>query len=101
MRKTLAVLSFTLVHAGLSIAALPLAFSAGMARFDTGHVPTLIEKVLDASVLVLYFPLVHLSDLVPREWFPGLWGYLPVFLNSAFWAVLLIYAYLWLRGKSA
>ena len=101
MRKTLAILSLTLVHAILSIGALPLAFSAGMARSDSGLAPTLTEKVLDASVLVLYFPWVHLAHQIPRGLFPGLWGYLPVFLNSAFWAVVLTYAYLWLRGKSA
>lgn len=90
----------TLLHAVLTTVALPLAYSFSAARFHTGLAPTLVEKALNFSMLVLYFPLVHLAHQLPRGWFPGLYGYLPVFLNSAFCAFVLLRFYVWLRPSS-
>lgn len=90
----------TLSHVILTTVALPLAYSFGAARFHTGLAPTLVEKALSFSMFVLYFPLVQLAHQLPRDWFPGLFGYLPVFLNSAFCALVLVRCYVWLRPRS-
>ena len=79
--------------------ALPLAYSAGSDRIHGGLAPTLVEKALDFCVTVLYFPLVHIALQAPRHYFPGLFGYVPMFLNSAFCAVVLVLLYVWLCPK--
>lgn len=101
MARSGAFLSLALAHASLSIYALLHAFSAGMARFDTGQAPSIFEKLTDAFVLVMFFPLVHLCQHAPKGWFSGLWGYLPILLNSALWAWVMIHAYDWLRARRA
>lgn len=101
VRKAIAILVLALLHAALSFGIFLFAFSRGMARFDTGSSPTVIERMLDTAVLVLYFPFMHLAQLAPKGWFPGLWGYLPLFINSSLWAVALVYVYYLLYGRRA
>jgi|SRR5581483_5238148 len=92
MRRIAAILTLTLLHASLSLVAFFFAYRTGMGRFDAGSTPTILEQALDVSVIVLYFPVVWLAQLAPQDRFPGLWGYVPVFINSACWAVALVYA---------
>lgn len=90
MRRIFAVLTLTLLHAGLSFGVFLLAFGAGMARFDHGGTPSPGERLLDGAVAVLYFPLGRLAAEFPGNPFPGLWGYLPLLLNGALWAAVLV-----------
>ncbi len=71
-----------------------------MARFDTGQEATLFERLLEVFVDVVFFPLVHLAFLAPRGWFPGIWwGYVPILLNSALWAYVLVAGWSWFRRR--
>jgi hypothetical protein len=99
VRKAIAILILALLHAALSFGIFLLAFGRGMSRFDTGNSPTVLERVLDAAALVLYFPFMHLAQLAPKGWFSGLWGYFPLLINSSLWAVVLVCVYCLLRGR--
>jgi hypothetical protein len=100
MKKIIAVLVFTVLHAALSFGLFLFTFSTGMARMEAAAEPTLPEKILEAAVQVLYFPFMHLARLVPG-WFSGLWGYLPLLVNSLFWAVVLVELWFFLRSFRA
>jgi hypothetical protein len=101
MRVVAAVVVATLLHAALSVVAFLLSFTRGMARFETGSAPTWAEEALRAIAEILYFPFMHLAQLAPRNWFPGLWGYVPVLFNSLFWAILLVYGWHALHSRKA
>lgn len=93
MRVVVAIAITTLLHAALSVGVFLLSFTQGMARFETGAGSTWNGQALYATSAVLYFPFMQLAQLAPRDWFPGLLGYVPVLLNSFFWAVLLVCAW--------
>lgn len=67
---------------------------------ETATAPTLPEALAEAAVQVLYFPFMHLAQLAPG-WFSGLWGYLPLLVNSLFWAVVLVELWFFLRSFRA
>lgn len=100
MKKTIAILILTVLHAALSFGLFLITFGTGMARMEAGAAPTWPEKILEAAVLVLYFPFMHLARLVP-DWFSGFWGYLPLLVNSLFWAVVLVELWFFLRSFRA
>lgn len=64
-----------------------------MARFDSGGDPSSSERFLEGLSAVLNFPVfaavLRLKHVA--KWLPGLWGYLPIFVNSVLWAVALLY----------
>lgn len=93
MNKHMVFISITLTHAVLSSGLFVWSYSLGMQRFDSLETESLLEKLLEATWNVLYFPIVHLSRLASSNTFPALWGYIPIFLNSTLWAALLIYGY--------
>ncbi len=99
--KTRAVVLITLLHAAATVGAFVLLFGIGMGRFDTGQEATLFEWILEGFVGVVFFPLVHLAFLAPRGWFPGLWGYLPILVNSALWACALVAGWSWFRRTNS
>ncbi|OOG47579.1 hypothetical protein [Polaromonas sp. A23] len=100
MKKPIAILVFTVLHAALSFGLFLFTFGRGMARMETAAAPTLPETIAEAAVQVLYFPFMHLAQLVPG-WFTGLWGYLPLLVNSLFWAVVLVELWFFLRSFRA
>jgi hypothetical protein len=64
-----------------------------MARFDSGADPSSSERFLEGLSAVLNFPVFAAAiRLEPAaQWFPGLLGYVPLFVNSVLWAVALLY----------
>jgi hypothetical protein len=95
--KTLTVGLVALLHAAVTAGAFVLWFAIGMDRADTGAEATLFERAVAVCVDVLFFPLVHLAQLAPRGWFPDLWGYVPLVLNSALWACAFVAGRSWAR----
>lgn len=100
MKKIIAILVFAVLHAALSFGLFLFSFGRGMARMETATTPTLPETIAEAAVQVLYFPFMHLAQLVPG-WFTGLWGYLPLVINSLFWAVVVVELWSFLRSFRA
>jgi len=79
----------TAIHAFLSVGLMGFTFSAGMDRLDTGAPPTLFEKsaVFVSNVLFwpIVYPLTHWAPFFIRKVFGGLFGYLPMVVNSLLW----------------
>jgi hypothetical protein len=90
MRKTHIAFVIGLLHFGLCIALLFVWGGSVMSRFE-GSVRRPADYLLDAAVGVLYFPFVHLAMRFPRLMLEGSLGYVPFFLNSALWAVTLVF----------
>lgn len=100
MKKIIAIFVFAALHAALSFGLFLFSFGRGMTRMETAAAPTLPETIAVAAVQVLYFPFMHLAQLAPG-WFTGLWGYLPLLVNSLFWAVVLVELWSFLRSFRA
>jgi hypothetical protein len=45
-------------------------------------------RVMVMVTKILYFPILSLS-LFPRQWFPGHWIFIPIFLNSLLWGTMI------------
>ena len=76
------------VHATLTILAIPFAYALSMSRFDSGADATMLEHAAKAALAVLSFPILFVFGQVrgSEKWFPGLLGYLPLLVNSVVWA---------------
>ena len=90
-----------LLHLAASAAGMMAVFGSTMQRFDTGLPPALTEVLLDRALTLLYFPLVHLAVLAPREWFAGPIGWVPFALNSLLWGCVIVWAGQWWRERQA
>lgn len=97
MKKIILISVIAVLHAALSFGLFLFTFGRDVARMETATAPTLPEALAEAAVQVLYFPFMHLAQLVPG-WFSGLWGYLPLLVNSLFWAVVLVELWFFLRS---
>lgn len=88
-KKYWTIATLTAIHLALSVGLLVFTFTAGMDRFDTGAPPTLFEKsaVFVSNVLFwpIVFPFTHWSPFFIRNVFGGLFGYLPMVVNSLLW----------------
>lgn len=101
LRRALMIALLALLHLAASAAGMIAVFGATMQRFDTGSPPALTEVLLDRALTLLYFPLVHLGMLAPREWFAGPIGWLPFALNSLLWGCAIVWAGQWWRERQA
>ncbi len=100
MRKALAVFIIASLHVALSVCVLVLSFGRGMQRFDKGVAALQsVDHILDVALLILWSPFMHLAMLAPKGWVAGLWGYLPLIMNSLLWALLLVHGHSWLRRR--
>jgi hypothetical protein len=80
---------FVTVHAGTSLWLLLRDFGAGMARLDSGLPASNVERIISVASTVLLTPLFIGAVRSGRigSLFPGLLGWLPLFANSALWAI--------------
>jgi len=100
MRKIIALTALTLTHAIISFVLFLISYGYGMSRFDTGALPSLGEKILNVISTVLLWPICdpfsRWGGKLSHDIFPGLFGYIPIVINSFIWA-LVIY---WVLGKT-
>jgi hypothetical protein len=95
MRKRLTIiLLIAVAHLALSRIVVFMTMQLGMfAANDNQTVVAIIGQALVALTRVLYFPIVSLS-LYSRQWFPGTWIYVPMFVNSLVWGIGIYLLYL-------
>ena len=93
MRKKFVFLFFTLIHLACSFGLFVFSFSFGMRRIETGEEATAFIQILDSISTVLLFPGMQFATLAPSGMFSGLWGYIPITLNSFLWAGIVMYVY--------
>ena len=100
-RSLVAFVAVAATHAALTLGLLVAGFGRTMARFDSGELLTVGERTLNASLQVLLFPLGQLALHVRASWMTGLLGYLPLLLNSALWAAVIVTGWRALHGRDA
>jgi cadmium resistance protein CadD (predicted permease) len=97
--RTLALISALGISQAIITGVLVLSlFSRGMQRFDSGAAPTLVDHLLEVTSRVFSFPLFWAAQLLPRQFFPGLLGWVPVVLNGLLWGSFVVF--LWRRRRT-
>jgi len=89
------LLWITIGHLILSLGLFFLSFSLSMGRMENGAEASAFESVVKIASSILMLPLSSLIPLLKGPMFGGLWGYLPFFINSFLWALLIV----WVREK--
>ena len=70
-----------------------MSFSSGMAFALDGIKPSLLEVIAINMNRILELPLMHLILGQEIFKFKGLWGHLPLFINSIVWGLFLYFSY--------
>ena len=84
MRKLTLGILLTLIHGALTVFTFLWVYGHAMDyTLDGKPVPRFLYRALDLVSDVLQFPLVAIALKNGKGWFPGLWGCIPIFLNSA------------------
>lgn len=94
------ILLIALVHMAISVGGTLFAFSYGMEGFDTGEVKP-FASLLSSIFLVMYYPVMGILRYTPglHDAFPGLWGYIPIYINSILWASAIYYIYRKIKNR--
>jgi hypothetical protein len=94
MKKYFLIIGATLLHAAISMWFLLAALGISLLRFD-GKEITSGQRVVEFFSIILTSPLFYPVSLLPGTggWFPGLFGYVPLFLNSLLWVLAIRWAY--------
>jgi len=101
LKRALTIAMLAVAHFSASAIGTMAKLHAAMQMFETGQPPSFVELLLDRMLTLLYFPLVTVARLAPRDAFPGLIGWLPFALNSLLWACAIVWACQWWRQRQA
>jgi hypothetical protein len=93
--RFLAYAGLVLLHAAASVAAFLWHYTVSSSQFDRHAVSPLALVLSSTTEKVLWFPLA--KPLLEAVRLPGLWGWLPVLLNSALWVLVLAFLMRWRR----
>jgi hypothetical protein len=80
------IIGVSAVHFVASFGAFWHSLGSSLGRFDSGTPPSLLDRVLDGAVDVLWFPLVWLWDLLGVRG-PGLAEWFILVTNSLLWGL--------------
>jgi|GEM_PF-4588739 len=91
MQKFLWGVLFTILHGALTTLAFLWSYGVGSDHFEGRPVSLFSVYASEWLSETLKFPLVTASFKIFR--FPGLWGYMPILLNSALWVTMLMFLF--------
>jgi hypothetical protein len=97
MKKFAIITMIASVHFGLAVLIVNASQWLAAVAQPMQAEPPLVFRILVVATRILHFPIISLS-LYSRQWFPGNWIYVPIFVNSLLWAAG-IYALLMLAKK--
>lgn len=94
------ILLFALAHMAIAAGGTFFAFYYTMEGFDTGEVksfPSLLSNVF----LIMCYPVMGILKYSSglNNAFPGLWSYIPIYINSILWASAIYYIYRKIKNK--
>ena len=96
MRKLTLGILLTLTHGALTVFTFVWVYGHTIDYvLDGKPVPKFFYRALDIASDVLQFPLVAIALKNGKGWFPGLWAYIPILLNSALWVTALLAFFTW------
>ena len=87
MKKFFIILAIAVVHLVFTKVISIIALSVVTANVYESQLPFLGQSLMVVSK-VLYFPVFTFA-LYPRQFFPGNFVYIPLFINSLLWALLI------------
>lgn len=85
MKSLAIIVLMALIHFALSALIVPVTLTVGSNLSVDQAEPSLVLKALVVATRILHFPIISQS-LYSRNWFPGGWIYIPIFMNSLLWA---------------
>ena len=91
MKASFWVLGLALAHFAASRWLFLISFGIGMSQFDIGQPLTTRQALVTHVSDLLDLPVAPLIEAMPAGWFPGLWGYIPFFLNSVVWGTAIYF----------
>ncbi|UCD31524.1 MAG: hypothetical protein JSW04_01565 [Desulfobacterales bacterium] len=96
MKKYVVIIAIAAVHSVVTkvIANITLAMVSAHAHSDQMSV---MGRLFMAASKVLYFPVITLA-WYPRQFFPGNWVLIPLFVNSLLWAVMIYLFFILLKS---
>jgi hypothetical protein len=95
MKKALAILSIAVVHLVFTKVISMTALSVVTANAFESQ-PSFVARSLMAMSKVLYFPVFTFA-WYPRQFFPGNFVIIPLFINSLLWAVIIYVLYMFVE----
>ena len=85
VKSLVIILLMALIHFALSALIVPATLLVGSNPSVEQPEPSLAFKALVVATTILHFPIISQS-FYSRNWFPGGWIYIPIFINSLIWA---------------
>lgn len=95
MKKVFTILVIAVVHLVFTKVVSVIALSVVTANVQESHL-SLMSRVLMVMSKVLYFPGFTFA-WYPRQFFPGNFVIIPLFINSLLWALLIYVLYVLLK----
>jgi hypothetical protein len=86
MKKFAIIILIALIHFALSVFIVAITVSVGSPLSAEHSEPSFVIKALVVATKILHYPIISHS-LYSRQWFPGGWIHIPIFINSLLWAV--------------
>lgn len=93
MKSIILVLTISIFHFMIGLWLSMKSFGHAFSAFDTGTELTMMEKINNLIVEVLFFPIVTIFENTAYEGTNVLAQYFPFMLNSAVWGILIVYGY--------
>ena len=91
IKKITIVLAIAILHFGLTVLLFLMDFSNMMSAFDDGAHPTTQQNLIHLTTTVMTWPimdpLIRWGGRSVTQLFPGMLGYIPMFLNSLVWGL--------------
>ncbi len=91
MGSKLKIAILSIAHFLVCMLLIVYVFGRAMTRFDTLTEPGWVDSGAGIVLGVLTFPLNFFLEVMPADWLPGLWGYIPFVLNSILWGMALFH----------
>ena len=88
-KKILVIGVIAIIHAALSLAMYISPLGYVMDRFDHGSSVTIGEKLVGAISIVISLPIFYplITSEFGKTYLSGIFAYMPLLLNSLFWAI--------------
>jgi hypothetical protein len=104
MKRQFPTILITIGHATLTCLLFLQSFRMGLSRFDSGAPAMPGERVLNGVVEIMMLPLLtplqHWRPELLNHLFPGLFGYIPLLLNSMIWAIVIVRLWRKIQGST-
>jgi Zn-dependent protease with chaperone function len=90
MKKIFIIFAIAVVHLAVCKAIVSIFLASASGSVFDGQASS-FGKILIWITKVLYFPILTLS-LYSRQWFPGKLIYIPMYVNSLLWGIVIYFS---------